>query len=324
MPCPTCNGAGGAGGFHLRLNAVAVQGYRQRRPTHMDVFYVPDQQAAPPAHEDIVEQQLPENLPRRRRHANNGNGSGIHPVTQTLNLGNISRVARGDRVELKSNGIWTRYEVIDHAIIERTIEMFPEGSEPGNGRPFNYEQLIQREARFIIRFQRDRDLWEQRIEVPQDFPRKDLSAITLNLGNISRVARGDRVELKFNGTWTRYEVQHHAIMQRTIEMSPEGPEPHIGRRRFNYAQLIEREARIVFRNQRDFDLWEERIEVPQDFPRKDLSAITLNLGNISRVARGDEVELKSDGTWTRYDVINHAIMQRMIEMSLEGPKSDNG
>ena len=178
MSCRTCNGTGGAERFHLQLNAnaVAVQGCPRCRPTHMDVFYVPDQQVAPPAYEDIADHQLPENVPRRRRPANNGNGSGTHPETQTLNLDNISRVTRGDRVELKFNGTWIRYEVIDHAIMQRTVEMSPEGPELDSGRrPFNYAQLIEREARIIFRFQRDRDLWEQRIEVPQDFPREDSS-----------------------------------------------------------------------------------------------------------------------------------------------------
>ena len=63
MPCPACNGAGGAERFHLQLNAnaVAVQGCPRCRPMHMDVFYVPDQQATPPAYEDIADRQLPEN-----------------------------------------------------------------------------------------------------------------------------------------------------------------------------------------------------------------------------------------------------------------------
>ena len=115
-----------------------------------------------------------ENVPRRGRPANNGNG--IHPETQTLNLDNISRVTRGDRVELKFNGTWTRYEVINHAIMQRTIEMSLEGPKSDNGRrPFNYAQLIGREARIVFRCQQDFDLWEERMEVPQNFPREDSS-----------------------------------------------------------------------------------------------------------------------------------------------------
>ena len=94
---------------------------------------------------------------------NNNDGSWLRTIV--LNLDNISRVESGNRIELQFENAWKKYEVINNAKAQRTIDVL----DGNSSRLFTYGTIIRQRGQVLFRFHNEYTQWTRRIEVPREF-----------------------------------------------------------------------------------------------------------------------------------------------------------